>query len=262
MNGAVDLSYFSMIMGILLLLIPIGVVFFLKLGLMKNLLISSSRMIVQLVLIGFFLEYLFKLNSWFVNVLWFLVMILVAVFSVINNSNLRIKHFLLPVFFSLFLSSFTIVLYLNIFVAKLDNIFEAQYMIAIGGMILGNILRSNIVGLGEFYKGIRKEETLYFYKLSLGATRFEAIRPFLKYSFVLSLKPTLANMATVGIVSLPGMMTGQILGGSVPLVAIKYQIVIMVAMMASTVLGIGLSIFFSLKTSFNKSGTLKPTIFS
>ena len=134
-------------------------------------------------------------------------------------------------------------------------------MIAIGGMVLGNSLRSNVVGLGDFYKAIRKDEQLYFYQLSLGATRFEALRSFAKRSFVAAMNPTIATMATMGIVSLPGMMTGQILGGSVPLVAIKYQIAIMIAILASTVLSVSLSIFFTVGKSFDKYGIMNKSIF-
>ena len=261
MEKAVDLSLFSMAMGAVLLLISVFVIYFLRLRILKNLLVSTTRMIIQLVLIGFFLEYLFQLNNSFVNVLWFLVMILVATFSVINNSNLRIKLFIVPVFLSLFLSNLVIVLYFNFFITRIDNIFEAQYIIAIGGMILGNSLRSNVVGLSDFYNTIHKEEALYYYKLSLGATHFEAIRPFLKHSFILSINPTLASMATMGIVSLPGMMTGQILGGSIPMVAIKYQIVIMIAIVTSTVLSVSLSILFTLRLSFDKSGRVRKKIY-
>jgi len=75
------------------------------------------------------------------------------------------------------------------------------------------------------------------------------------------MNPTIASMATMGIVSLPGMMTGQILGGSVPLVAIKYQIAIMIAILASTVLSISFSILFTVRYSFYKNGTLKKEIF-
>jgi len=155
-----------------------------------------------------------------------------------------------------------VVLYFNYFIVHLDFIFDARYMIAIGGMVLGNSLRSNVVGLGDFYQSLNKEEQFYFYRLSLGASRFEAMLPFAKRSFTSALNPTIATMATMGIVSLPGMMTGQILGGSVPLVAIKYQIAIMVAILASTVLSIALSILFTVNYSFNKAGVLNKSIFA
>jgi len=260
MNGAPDLTLFSMFMSGLLLLIPLFLVWYFKMGIFNSLLISTFRMAIQLFLIGFFLEYLFKYNQFIINVLWFTLMITVAVFSVIKNSNLNIKHFFLPVFVSFALANFFVVLYFNTFIVQLDYIFDAKYIIAIGGMLLGNSLRANVVGLGDFYKSIHKEENLYFYKLALGANKFEALLPFAKKSFVAAINPTLASMATMGIVSLPGMMTGQILGGSVPLVAIKYQIAIMIAILASTVLSIGISIVLTVKYSFEKSGVMKKNI--
>ena len=261
MDGAQDLSIFSMIMCGFLLLIPLATVGYFKLGITKNLLISTVRMVVQLVLIGFFLEYIFRYNNWMVNLLWFLVMITAAVFSVIKNSDLKLNRFVVPVLLSFVIANFFVVLYFNYFIVHLSFIFDAKYMIAIGGMVLGNSLRSNVVGLGDFYKALRKEEQLYFYKLSLGASKYEALVPFARRSFLSALNPTIATMATMGIVSLPGMMTGQILGGSVPLVAIKYQITIMVAILATTVLSIALSILFTVHFSFEKSGVLTKSIF-
>lgn len=245
----------------LLMLIPLAVVSFLKLGIAKNLLISVVRMAVQLVLIGFFLEYLFRFNNWAVNILWFMVMILAAGLSIMKNSKLKVSYFILPVFVSMLISNFVVILYFNKLIVQLDFIFEAKYIIAIGGMVLGNSLRANVVGLGDFYQSLRKDENLYFYKLSLGATKFEALLPFAKRSFIAALNPTIATMATMGIVSLPGMMTGQILGGSIPMVAIKYQIAIMVAILASTVLSILLSLLFTLRSSVDKSGVLKKEYF-
>lgn len=261
MSETIDLSTFSMIMCGMLLLVPVLVASYLKLGVTRSLLISTVRMVVQLVLIGFFLEFLFKLNNAFVNIAWFLVMLLAAVFSVLASSGIKLKVFVFPVFLSLLLSNLFVVLYFNYFIVNLSFIFDARYMIAIGGMVLGNSLRSNVIGLGDFYKALNREEQLYFYKLSLGASRFEAMLPFAKRSFTSALNPTIATMATMGIVSLPGMMTGQILGGSVPLVAIKYQIAIMIAILASTVLSISLSIFFTVGKSFDKYGILNKSIF-
>lgn len=262
MNGAVDLSGFSMIMSGVLLATPIIIVWYLKLGIVRNMMISTIRMAAQLVLIGFFLEYLFRYNNWIANIAWFTVMISIAVISIVKNSGLKLKHFAAPLLLALLLSNFFVVIYFNTFISRLDFIFDAKYMIAIGGMILGNSLRANVVGLGDFYKALRKDEQLYFYKLSLGATKHEALLPFAKRSFVAAVNPTIATMATMGIVSLPGMMTGQILGGSVPLVAIKYQIAIMIAILTSTIISIALSIFFTVHFSFLKNGVLKKNVFT
>ncbi len=260
MNGAQDLSIFSMAACAVLLIIPFIIIRKFKLGIEKGLLISTVRMVVQLLLVGLFLQYLFIYNNGFINLLWFLVMITVASFSVINHSKLNRKEFLLPVLFSFMVANLFVVLYFNFFIVRINSIFDAKYIIAIGGMLLGNSLRANVVGLGDFYHSLKKEENLYLYNLSLGATQFEAMLPFIKRSFISALNPTIANMATMGIVSLPGMMTGQILGGSIPLVAIKYQIAIMIAILASTVLSISVGILFTTRKTFNKNGILKPNM--
>ncbi|MDD3078507.1 MAG: ABC transporter permease [Paludibacter sp.] len=260
MNGAHELTILSMIMTAVLLLVPILVFFYLKMGIIKNLLISTVRMTIQLLLIGFFLEFLFKLNHWAVNLAWFMVMITVAMFATIKNSQLQVKHFARPVLISFVLSNLFIVIYFNFFIVRLNYIFDAKYLIAIGGMVLGNSLRANVVGLGDFYKMVKRDEQLYYYRLSLGAGRFEALMPFIQRSFKAAINPTLANMSTMGIVSLPGMMTGQILGGSVPLEAIKYQLAIMVAIIAATVISIGLSILLTVGSSFDKYGRMKTDI--
>ena len=122
-------------------------------------------------------------------------------------------------------------------------------------------MRAYIVGLGDFYQELRRNEGLYTYRLALGARKFEALFPFAQESFKAAISPTIATMATMGIVSLPGMMTGQILGGSVPLTAIKYQIAIMIAILASTMLSIMLSVVFTVGKSTDKWGMLRKNIF-
>lgn len=90
---------------------------------------------------------------------------------------------------------------------------------------------------------------------------YEAVLPYFRNALITALKPTIASMATIGIVSLPGMMTGQILGGSPPQTAIKYQIAIMIAILMSVSLSVTLTIFFTMRSSFNEYGILKEDVF-
>lgn len=258
----VDISFFSLALCFLLLLIPIGLSFAVKLKLTQTTLVSAVRMTVQLLLVGVFLKFIFDLNNPLLNVAWFIIMITFATLSVVRSTMLSKKLFLMPSFSAFLLANFFVLLYFNYFVVSLTDIFEAKYLVAIGGMLLGNSLRGNIVGIGDFYNGIRKSEKTYYYYLSMGATRMEAIKPFLRKSLSASLKPTIASMATMGIVSLPGMMTGQILGGSSPMTAIKYQIAIMIAIYAATTLSIFLAIMFTLNISFDDFGILNKNIFA
>jgi putative ABC transport system permease protein len=97
--------------------------------------------------------------------------------------------------------------------------------------------------------------------LSLGATRTEAVMPFLRQAYKASIAPQIGGLATIGLVSLPGMMTGQILGGSSPAVAIKYQIMIMIAIFLTVNLSVLLSLLLSSAHAFDNFDRLKEDIY-
>jgi putative ABC transport system permease protein len=257
----IDISIYSLFLVFLLLAVPVILSHVYGLGLIKPLLSSAARMTVQLVLIGVFLKYLFLWNNAVINFLWLIVMILVAVFSAIRGSSMKPGKILAPIFMSYALATLSVIFYINIFVIRLDYVFDARYLIVLGGMLLGNSLRGNIVGIDTFYKSLRKDAKKYLYVLSLGATHHEATRPYMKESVRLALKPTIASMATIGIVALPGMMTGVILGGASPEVAIKYQIMIMIGIVVSTVISVLLTILMTSRVCFTKYGILRGDIF-
>jgi len=257
----IDLSVFSLVLTFFLLGVPVVLSLIYGLGLIKSLFYSAVRMTIQLVLIGVFLKYLFLWNNTLINLSWLIVMIIVAVFSAVKSSAVKISKIVIPCFLSFSIATFSVIMYLNIVVIPIDNIFDARYLIVLGGMLLGNSLRGNIVGISTFYKNIRNDIKKYLYVLSLGASQYEALLPYIRESINLALKPTLAAMATMGIVALPGMMTGVILGGADPEVAIKYQIMIMVAIVTSTIISVVLTILMTLPVCFNRYGVLRQDVF-
>jgi putative ABC transport system permease protein len=259
--GAADISYLSLALCFLLLLIPLGIALFVRVGVVKSLLFAVLRMSVQLALVGIFLRYLFELGNPWANVGWLLVMIVFAALSVIGGSRLSRRRFLLPALASLAVSTSLVLLYFNGLVARIPDILDARYLIAIGGMLLGNALGGNIVGVNDFYQRIERDEKRYLYHLALGSTRREALLPYFRESLSAALRPTIANMATIGLVFLPGMMTGQILGGSSPLVAIKYQLAIMLVILTTIALSVSLTILLTVRASFDLYGVLKKATF-
>jgi putative ABC transport system permease protein len=259
--GAKDLTLLSLA-SLFIFLIPIFYINIkLKLSLNKTLLISATRMCIQLGFVGIYLKYLFKFNSPLLNVVYLLIMLSIACQSIIKSSNLRIRKFFIPVFFALLIPFTCILFFFNAAVVRIDNLFEAKYLIPIGGMLLGNCLRSIIIVLSSFYSGINRDEKTYLYSISLMGSRLTALMPYFKQSFLAAITPIIASMATIGLVSLPGMMTGQILGGSIPVIAIKYQIAIMLAIFYTEYFSTILSVLFSLKVGFNELDVLNKDIF-
>jgi putative ABC transport system permease protein len=129
-------------------------------------------------------------------------------------------------------------------------------------MILGNCLRADIIGVRTFYESLKKEEKAYLLSLSQGANLREALLPFVRDACQAALAPTVATISTVGLVSLPGMMTGVILGGGNPMTAIKYQIAIMIAIFAGTALTVILAIRLTAFRNITARGTLDHAVFT
>lgn len=259
-TSALDIGTLGLLLGYLLLLFPLAFILFYRVKLLKPLTIAVVRLTVQLLMVGLYLQLVFQLNAWWLNILWLVVMLAVADVSLVNSSGLRLRPFLLPIFVSLVIGTGIPLVYLLGVIVRLPHLLDARYFIPVAGMILGNSLRADIVGLSTFYGSLRSEEKAYLLALSQGATLNEAVRPFLQKAYSASLAPTIATMATIGIVSLPGMMTGIILGGTDPLVAIKYQIAIMMAIFSGTALAVILGILLTLRSSFDLGGVLDPKV--
>jgi len=257
----VNLSWGQLAIGFTILIIPAFILWKYKTGLIQKMGIAVVRMTLQLLFVGYYLEYLFKYDNLWVNLGWILIMVIVADFATINRSELKRKKYLVvSLFAATFLGIVIIDLFFLQFVIQLPDILAAQYAIPITGMVLGNCLRSNVIGINEFYYSIDKHQERYRFYLANGANQQEALFPFFRMALKKSANPTLASMATIGLVSLPGMMTGQILSGSSPFIAIKYQIMIMLAIFSGTVLSVYLGITFSNKFVFDRRNNFDKTI--
>jgi putative ABC transport system permease protein len=262
MNGAPDLPTTALIAAFLLLTIPIAFSRYFQLGIVRETLVASIRMGLQLLFAGLYLTWLFRFDHPVLNLLWLLIMMAVASVTIAQKSTLKLREIFGPVALATLIATLAVVWYFNTWIVRLDRWIEAKYLVVIGGMLLGNSLTGNIIGLTHFFQSLKKDEERYLYWLGNGATRNEALRPFLREAMVRSIRPTLASMATMGIVSLPGMMTGQMLGGSAPIVAIHYQIAIMLAIYVSVTLGVALAILLSCRKAFDDYGVLRKEIFA
>ena len=254
--GTIDISYLSLLTGLLLLIIPVFYLWKFKTGLLKATLIGTARMIVQLFLIGMYLKYLFLWNNPWINFLWVIIMIFVAAETTHSTTGKNIKILLIPNSVGFLCSVVLEGMYFIGIVLQLDNVFSAQYFIPIFGILMGNMLSSNVIALNTYYSGLKREEQLYCYLLGNGATRQEAQAPFIRQAIIKAFSPLIANIAVMGLVALPGTMIGQILGGSSPNVAIKYQMMIMVITFTASMLSLMITISLASRKSFDAYGRL------
>jgi putative ABC transport system permease protein len=255
----VNITYWSLAAGYLLLIAPLFFLYYYRTGLLKDAVIALLRMTLQLLAVGIYLEFLFSLNHWLVNTLWVLVMITISTIITGKRSSLPIKTFFLPLFVSLIIVITTVNSYFLGTVIGLSNIFDARYFIPITGMMLGNSIKTIIIALNDYYGNLMQNKTEYQWYLANGANFFEARMPFLQRAFQKAFNPVIATTAIVGLVSLPGMMTGQILGGNSPVLAVKYQIMLMITIFTISIVSVVIALFLSDKKVFTALKNLDET---
>src|SRR4030042_1953603 len=186
-----DISNIALILGSLMLIVPILISIIFKLGLIRTMINAVLRMGMQLILIGIFLKYLFQYNYAWLNTLWLLIMIAVAAHNVVSKTTVKVSKFITTAFLALAISTISIVLFFNWLLIDIKDILDARYLIVIGGMLLGNSLRSDIIGLDNFYRSLKRNENRYLYQLAAGASQFEALLPYFRNSLVAAFQPTL-----------------------------------------------------------------------
>jgi putative ABC transport system permease protein len=245
-----------------LCIVPLAIFLWNRVALFGEALVALVRMTLQLLFVGIYLQFVFKLNSPWLNGAWLVIMILVADVSVARRCGLRLGRFAMPLFVALLAGLAVPLLYFLGPILGRGQLLDAQYAIPLGGMILGNCLRADIIGLKSYYEAIRTREREFLHALAQGATLGEATRPYLREALKAALSPTVATIATIGLVALPGMMTGVILGGTSPMTAIKYQIAIMVAILSGTAITVLTAIWLTTRSSFTSYGLLDEAIFT
>jgi putative ABC transport system permease protein len=259
--SASDIEWYRLALGYLILAVPLLLLSATGTNLVRTMILGSIRMTVQLLLVGYYLGIIFYWNNPWINILWLLVMILVAGGSITNRSDLPFKRLFLPVAASLLLAVGLVSFYMLALVLALPDPADARHVIPVSGMILGNVLNHNIIGLRTYYREISKQAEIYKYYLANGAGHIEALFSFRREAMRTAVSPSLATLSNVGLVSLPGMMTGQMLGGSDPMVAVKYQILIMLSIHSATVIGVYLAIRFSSWYAFDGMRMLRRDMY-
>ncbi|MCL2077961.1 MAG: iron export ABC transporter permease subunit FetB [Oscillospiraceae bacterium] len=251
MNEIISLNIWQFALIYLLLVVVLLIMKKCRINQTKLLVIASVRMTVQLTLAGFVLTYIFENPNPIFTMLYLLLMTGFAVYTVLSRNKNINSRFKIITGVALALTGLCIVGFFIIVVVGV-NLFNPRYTIPISGMIIGNAMTGVSLGLRVFTENIETQKRRINSLLNIGVTPQKILLPFVNQAVETALLPTLNSMIGMGIISLPGMMTGQILSGTMPMTAILYQIAIIIAICAVTCLSVFCSLYFGYKTLFNK----------
>jgi putative ABC transport system permease protein len=200
-----------------------------RLGLHWAILIASARMVVQLGAIGFLLKLIFHLNNPALTALLILIMVLVAARETAARPERRLTgHASLAIgAASVAFATAVTALFALTTALRPQPWYAPRYAIPLAGILLGNVLNATSLSLDSFLGSVARERAAIEARLTLGATWWEAAGPLAREAIRRGLVPIVNQMSASGVVTLPGIMTGQILAGLDPLEAVKYQILLM-----------------------------------
>lgn len=249
----VELSTLQVTAAALLILINAAISLALRLGLGRSLLIASVRTILQLLLIGVVLHWVFQVKSPAIVLTMLSIMTGIAGYTAFARPANAYAGMLLDTMIAVWASSWFVLAFAMVAVLQgVRSWHDPQYAIPLLGMILGNTLNGITLGLTGVLDGFRSGRGQVEMLLTLGATRWEAARETIQKSLTTAMTPIINSMMVVGIVSLPGMMTGQLLSGVEPIQAVKYQIVIMFLIASATALGSVGVVLLAYRRLFNR----------
>jgi len=226
-----------------------------QLGLEKHFFKASFRVTLQLLILGFLLNWIFSITNPILIVMILLVMMINASYHIKKRVTQGYRFAFLDHLISVLLSILPIS-FVGAFVLHIEPWWNPSFFLPLVGMIIGNALSGVSTGVQTYLLDVheKKEEVLNW--IAYGASVKEASQSIRKRSILLAMNPTLNSMYSMGIVSIPGMMAGQMIGNQAPHDAAVIQIVVMILIFSGTFFGSLIGLILAEKKIFNQEGTL------
>lgn len=266
-RAIIDVSWFDLSLALGLILIAVSLSRWQRLGLAKDFIIGGIRTVVQLLLVGYVLIYVFAFGRWYVTLAALLLMLTVATFAAVGRQKKRaarsssIDSLHLITGTAMLLGSGLTLIYISALVVRVHPWYDPRYLIPIFGMIVGSAMNGASIALERLAGEMDSSRAEIEAYLALGASYQQASRQPLRQALRASLIPTVNGLMVVGLVTLPGMMTGQILAGSSPLTAVRYQIVVVFMQAAAVAITTAVVALWYRRTFFTSALQLKPQAF-
>uniref|UniRef100_A0A0D9WC44 Uncharacterized protein n=1 Tax=Leersia perrieri TaxID=77586 RepID=A0A0D9WC44_9ORYZ len=230
-----------------------------RLGLEGEMLYAIARSFLQLSIIGFVLQFIFTQKNPLWILLAYLFMVTVAGYTAGHRAGRHVPRGSHIACVSI-LAGTAVTMALLVALAVFP--FTPRYIIPVAGMMVGNAMTVTGVTMKKLREDVKMQRNVVETALALGATPRQATAQQVRRSLVIALSPVIDNAKTVGLIALPGAMTGLIMGGASPLEAIQLQIVVMNMLMGASTVSSILSTYLCWPAFFTKAFQLNDAVFA
>ncbi len=229
------------LLGLLLLVIPAGLLYFLERPMLKTFGVAVGRAIVQLALLCLIVWGLIRINSPWLLLLWLVAIAAYSGWLVVKRCKQEVKKWMLPVSAGLLIGVSLIAFWLLGLVFPV-RIFDAHWFVPVTALLTGHATAMIIRGLSTYLSAFQADEQQYEFLRGNGLAHFKALQPFLRRSLLAVISPTMANLSVLGLTSMPLLLVGILLGGILPLHAFLLMIGMIAGCVSASVLSLALSI--------------------
>lgn len=253
----VDVSWLDLTLAFGLVLIAIGISRWQALGLEKDFVVGAIRTVLQLGLVGYVLVYILALDRWYLVIAALLFMLAVATRTAVDRQERSDRGLLGITAAAMLLGSGLTLVYVGAVVVRMEPWYNPRYLIPLFGMIVGNAMNAAALAAERLRSEMQERHAEIEAYLALGASAERASSEPVRRSLLASLIPTVNGLMVVGLVSIPGMMTGQIIAGASPLTAFRYQIIVMFMLASSVAITATLVTLWYRRTFFTDAEQLR-----
>ena len=251
MNNYLKIDNLGLFISVAVMFIVMFLASINRLKLTKDIFIGTIRAFIQLFIMGFILRYTFTHSHWIFTAILFLFMLLFAAYEAYKRLKFKSSRLFQYILISLSAGSLIPLFIIFYLILKIKPWYNIRYIIPISGMIVANSMTALSLGLNNYMTDIKNNRMMIYSKLSLGATAPYSVIDIFQKAYYNGILPSINSLMVLGIAKLPGMMTGQILAGVMPIESVKYQLMIMYMITFSNSISLLLLLKLANKVIFN-----------
>ena len=250
-----SIPFLKIVAALLLLVVPGYLLLRFDMQLLQRLAKTIVRMAVQMAVVAGVLWALWRFDSPWLCLLWIVVLSVVVAWMLLRRARLP-QTLLLPVVGGLLAGVLTVGSYVLLVVLRPEHALSARWMIPVAAVLLAHMLATNVRGVSAYFESLRSDSASYYTQLGNGKSRLTALTPYVRQALRSMVEPAVASLSVMGLFALPMLLSGLLLGGLSPVVASLLFLLLVLAVLASSLVSLVVTLWLSDRFAFNKRGEL------
>lgn len=245
------------VLAALLLAIPGGMLYLLDRKMLGSFFIATARMVVQLLVLCLMMWGLIKYDRWWMSLLWVVAMTGYAAFIAKQKMKSVKSGMIMPIGLGLLAGILSVGLYLLLFALPAEKAFESRWFIPVMMLLLGHSLTTTMRGMNTYLSALKTDAEQYEFQRGNGASHLKAVMPFVRRAFLAVMSPTVANLQSTALYSMPLLLCGFFIAGVQPMNAFVVMVMLVVGCVSASVVSLVTALWFADRKLFDSFGKLR-----